>query len=187
MLSLHNELPNPVRRMSSGRFASGLSSLDNILARHRTEVFTRFPGFTAYGRRLYRLKVPSTANIESVLKDLRNNPNVEHAEQIEPVPTLLTPNDTDWTNQWNFDATHLRAEDAWDVETGSENVVLVIIDTGLNHDHPDLAPNIWMGMDTPIGRDFCGPQITTNTAGGCSYRTSPRTCSSCNRRPNFLS
>ena len=82
MLSLHNELPNPVRRMSSGRFASGLSSLDNILARHRTEVFTRFSGFTAYGRRLYKLQVPSTVNIESVLQDLRNNPNVEHAERI---------------------------------------------------------------------------------------------------------
>ena len=39
MLSLHNELPNPVRRLSSGRFASGLSSLDNILTRYRTEGF----------------------------------------------------------------------------------------------------------------------------------------------------
>ena len=74
MLSLHNELPNPVRRLSSGRFASGLSSLDNILARHRTEVFTRFPGFTAYGRRLYRLKVPSTANIESVRRSCLKTP-----------------------------------------------------------------------------------------------------------------
>lgn len=52
MLSLHNELPNPVRGLSSGGVASGLSSLDNILARHRAQVFERFSGFTAYGRRL---------------------------------------------------------------------------------------------------------------------------------------
>ena len=107
MLSLRNELPHPVRGLSSGGFASGLSSLDNILARHRTEVFKRFSGFTAYGRRLYKLKVPSTVNIESVLQDLRNNPNVEHAERIEILKTLLTPNDTDWANQWNFDDDHL--------------------------------------------------------------------------------
>ena len=43
MLSLYNELPNPVRRLSSGQLASGLSSLDNVLARHRTEVFEQLP------------------------------------------------------------------------------------------------------------------------------------------------
>ena len=171
MLSLHKELPHPVRGLSSGGFASGLSSLDNILARHRTEVFKRFSGFTAYGRRLYKLKVPSTVNIESVLQDLRNNPNVEHAERIEILKTLLTPNDTDWANQWNFDDDHLQAEDAWDIETGSNNVILAIIDTGLDYEHPDLTQNIWRGTDTPIGLDFCGlpprcsylPTSTTDT------------------------
>lgn len=164
MISLHKELPNPVHRLSSGQFASRASSLDNILARHRTQVFERFSDFTAYGRRLYNMKVPSTVNIESVLKDLRNNPNVEYAERVEILKTALTPNDTDWANQWNFNTTHLQAEDAWDIETGSDNVILVILDTGLDHKHPDLTQNIWMGMDTPIGLDFCG-----NVVSRCNY------------------
>ncbi len=169
IICLHRELPNPVSRLSSGQFVSGASSLDSVLAQHSAQVFERFSGFTEYGRRLYRLKVPSTVNIESVLQDLKNDPNVEEAERIELLSTGLTPNDTDWSQQWNFDANHLQTEDAWDIETGSDNVILAVIDTGLDHHHPDLMQNIWRGTDTPIGLDFCG-----NVVGTCNYSAGTR-------------
>jgi subtilisin family serine protease len=32
---------------------------------------------------------------------------------------------------------------AWDITTGNSNTLVLIVDTGINYNHPDLAPNMW--------------------------------------------
>jgi len=42
------------------------------------------------------------------------------------------------------------APEAWDIETGSEDIVIAIIDTGIDYNHPDLSDNIWInGNEIP--------------------------------------
>src|SRR5690606_12340536 len=38
----------------------------------------------------------------------------------------------------------INATDAWSVTTGSPEIVVAILDTGIDLDHPDLAANLWV-------------------------------------------
>jgi subtilisin family serine protease len=62
------------------------------------------------------------------------------------------PNDPQFGQQWGLLNTgqtngttdaDIDAELAWDLQTGSPAVVVAISDTGINYNHPDLAPNMW--------------------------------------------
>ena len=61
------------------------------------------------------------------------------------------PNDRYFDDQWGLHNTghygiadaDIDAPEAWDVETGSASVVVAVIDTGVDYEHPDLAGNMW--------------------------------------------
>lgn len=54
-------------------------------------------------------------------------------------------NDPNFDNQWALDT--IDAPEAWDIETGNEDIVIAVIDTGIDYNHPDLAGNIWNNAD----------------------------------------
>lgn len=59
----------------------------------------------------------------------------------------LVPNDPDWLMQWG--PRMIEAEDAWDTQTGDPAVLVAIIDTGVDWNHPDLIANY-----VPLGYDW---------------------------------
>jgi subtilisin family serine protease len=54
------------------------------------------------------------------------------------------PNDP-LVSQWAFEKTNVF--DAWDVETGSRDVVVAVIDNGFDSLHPDIRGNVWQNTD----------------------------------------
>ena len=62
-------------------------------------------------------------------------------EPDRPVHALFTPNDPMFSRQLDMPA--INAPQAWDVTTGSKTVVVGVLDTGIDYDHPDLAANMW--------------------------------------------
>lgn len=67
----------------------------------------------------------------------------------------LQPNDPRIRDQWHL--SHIGAPTVWSATTGTTNVVVVVIDTGVDYTHPDLAANMWRnpgesGLDAQ-GRD----------------------------------
>lgn len=65
-------------------------------------------------------------------------------------PTAI-PNDPSFSVQWGLLNTgqssgtggDIAAVAAWDVTTGSRDVVVAVIDSGFDYTHPDLAANVW--------------------------------------------
>lgn len=57
----------------------------------------------------------------------------------------LTPNDPYFDEQWYLD--QIDASTAWGTETGSSDVVVAVLDTGVDIDHPDLVENVWTNAD----------------------------------------
>jgi subtilisin family serine protease len=52
-----------------------------------------------------------------------------------------TPNDPRFKEQWGL--RQIGATNAWNLATGSTNVVVAVIDSGINYEHEDLSANMW--------------------------------------------
>ena len=67
----------------------------------------------------------------------------------------IIPDDTDFDKLWGLhnisqsggtDDADIDAPEAWDKSTGSRSVVVAIIDTGVDYQHPDLINNMWVNQ-----------------------------------------
>ena len=105
-----------------------------------------------------QLQVPAGRELETVRR-LRDSPLVEWAEPNYLRATLAVPNDQLYRQfQWNL--RKIQAEQAWDITTGSPDVVVAVLDTGIDSSHPDLAGKLVPGYDflndTPNPADDSG-------------------------------
>ena len=61
------------------------------------------------------------------------------------IKIAATPNDPQFSSLWGLSASSgINAPGAWDIETGSDDVVVAVIDTGVDYNHPDLKDNMWV-------------------------------------------
>jgi len=57
-------------------------------------------------------------------------------------PESIEPNDPYYPKQWHLEAIH--APEAWAYTTGDPNIVVAVLDDGVDVNHPDLKNNIWV-------------------------------------------
>ncbi|MBN1349616.1 S8 family serine peptidase [candidate division KSB1 bacterium] len=90
-------------------------------------------------------------DVVQMVADYSKDSNIAYAVPNHIFHTFETiPNEyTDRANlaavQWALDA--IDAPDGWDYGTGSANVIIGIVDTGIDWDHPDLAAKIWINQN----------------------------------------
>lgn len=87
---------------------------------------------------------------------------VAYVEPDAVVSTSQTiPNDPHWPDQWGSVRTNLPS--AWSSTVGSKDVVIAVLDTGVQSDHPDLKANMVAGRNVIAG--------DSNTADGSGHGT----------------
>ena len=106
------------------------------------------------GAQLCRVK--PGMSVEATVDTLKKLSGVEYVEPDYIVYALEIPNDPDFTKLWGlnnegqsggiYDA-DIDAPEAWNKEKGKKDIIVSIIDTGIDYDHPDLKANIWKNTD----------------------------------------
>jgi len=99
---------------------------------------------------LLLIKVPEYLGIERAMSLLRANPNVEYAEKNIVLHPLTS--DPYYYQQWSLQNTGAKgipdadidAPEAWAISTGSPDIIVAVIDVGIDDSHPDLESNIWI-------------------------------------------
>lgn len=86
------------------------------------------------------LKVPY-GQVDETIAALRARGLVREAFPDRAYRMAYLPNDPFVPNQWNLFKMNVPA--VWDVTQGSSDVVVAVLDTGVDYNHPELADNIW--------------------------------------------
>jgi Ca2+-binding RTX toxin-like protein len=94
----------------------------------------------------------SNADLLATQTSLAQDPRVETVELNYWLSINSVPNDPRFNELWGLNNTgqtggtpdaDIDVPEAWDIQTGSKNVVLAVIDTGVDYNHQDLAANMW--------------------------------------------
>jgi hypothetical protein len=101
---------------------------------------------------LQSVEIAPGSSVSEAVRYYRKSANVQYAEPDYYVRALTVPNDPQFQAQWSLQNTgqnggtagaDIHATEAWSLSTGSANVVVGVIDTGLDYNHQDLSSNVW--------------------------------------------
>lgn len=98
-------------------------------------------------------------DILAIVAALNEVESVDFAAPNGILKVSAVPNDPELNNQREFNK--IRARQAWDITTGSHDVLVGVIDTGVDYRHPDLVDNIWTNRGE-TGTDIEGNDKATN-------------------------
>jgi len=99
------------------------------------------------------VNLPGGVSISDALVRFNSSANVLYAEPNYRFRLAAIPSDPNYVNQWGLDNigqtggfpdADVDAPEAWDITTGDPNVIVAVMDTGVDYGHPDLAGNMWV-------------------------------------------
>ncbi|RMG00039.1 MAG: hypothetical protein D6726_12000, partial [Nitrospirae bacterium] len=107
------------------------------------------------------VKIPAGMSVPDAVRKFMEDPSVEYAEPnyIWHINSTI-PDDTYFSQQWalhnmgntmnSIPDADMDIPEAWDITTGSRDIVVAVVDTGIDYGHPDLGLNVWQNTDETI-------------------------------------
>lgn len=124
------------------KFRPGAAAIDGMLLHRRN-------GFqidrTIDQLDMHVIRIPPGKTAEEVIARYERHPLVDFAHADNVGPPAMVPDDTYYSMEWHLP--RIAAAAAWDVTTGSPDVTIAILDSGVDDTHIDLASNIVPGWN----------------------------------------
>ncbi|RME36676.1 MAG: hypothetical protein D6794_08160 [Deltaproteobacteria bacterium] len=107
---------------------------------------------TFRGLNIHHIRLPNGYTVKQALNYFKSSGIVQYAEPNYYRYLNAVPNDPQFPQMWGLDNTgqtggtpnaDIDAPLAWDISTGSQQVIVADLDTGLDMTHPDIAANLW--------------------------------------------
>lgn len=103
----------------------------------------------------YQLTLEEAQKVERIRRALSKFSFIEYIEEVPEYELFFTPNDPLFLQQWYLP--HINAEQAWDISTGSNNIVIAIVDDAVRLDHEDLQGAVFQNPNETLnGQDDDG-------------------------------
>jgi len=157
------ELLNPTKTIPDAKdiFLVYLKNSGEEQVKKAIEILSTNPAIIHVGRDYYLFPTGAEYAIAT--------PRTSYLVPRTPAEGSITPNDSLFPYQWALQA--INAPQAWTITTGSRDIVVGIMDSGLDLYHPDLKDNLWInpnpnqtiGDHTFVG-DYHGYNFVTMTA-----------------------
>ena len=151
-----------VLRSPAGFRASSVNSVQSIQSLSAVQSFTQsinaeitqtYEALSSRSGNIFMVVHSDTKNENDLLREVKANPNVI-AASLNWIGHLCAdgniPNDPEYYRLWGMEAIH--APEVWNISTGSEDVYVAVIDSGVDFDHEDLKDN----FSHQYSRNFMG-------------------------------
>lgn len=159
------------------KFKSGTSPL---ASRHAHGLLGSVPSERFDGvRGLELARVASGRDVLATVRAYEAMPEVEYAQPNYVSRIAATPDDAMFPMQWGLNNTgqtggtadaDIDAPEAWDLTTGRNDVVIAVVDTGIDRYHPELANNLWVNPNEILnGLDDDGNGYVDDINGADPY------------------
>ncbi|TMP76028.1 S8 family serine peptidase [Pseudoalteromonas sp. S1608] len=112
-----------------------------------------------FSGRLAKFKI-SGMSAKEAIERLKSHQAIEYVEPDYRVSIANATNDPRFEDLWGLNNegqtggtvdADIDAPEAWSISTGSRDVVVGVIDTGVDYSHPDLAANAWVNSGEIAG------------------------------------
>lgn len=164
--------PSPRQLRAAALASSAEREPDSIIVKFKSEANTakRIRAHAKKGTRVQRslglvfaelVELSAGQSVPDMIAAYEADDAVEYAEPNFIYTISTTPNDPAFTNLWGLNNTgqinggtagaDISALDAWAITTGSKDVIVAVIDTGIDYYHPDLAANMWVNSNPTFG------------------------------------
>lgn len=134
-----NEVNNSIGKLSSGLMSSGsFAKTDLKIKSLSNDNFIDDPSV----KRIYKIKLSTPEQEKEFLNSLNSNPDIEYIEKSTTYKVDFIPNDSLISDQYAIEK--INGYKAWDITQGDGEIIIAIIDTGIDYFHPDLKKNIFI-------------------------------------------
>jgi subtilisin family serine protease len=99
-----------------------------------------------------QLADPKKLAVLEAMEALSAHPDLVHVEPNFIFDSHVIPNDQYYPYLWGMEK--INAPVAWNFTAGNRDIVVGVVDSGIDYSHPDIAENMWVSPSGSYGRNF---------------------------------